>query len=101
MANRLIEVDTNLLRRDIQLLEQKLQHLAGGNTKLFDAVAVLNAMWEGPAKQAFDQQVLIDQEMLAEMQKQIGGMIEEMRAANTEYCRCEDDVEAIIRAIKV
>lgn len=101
MAIREIEQDTNYLSDDIRRLEEEKRTLGQAVDAMFEAVRELETTWKGPAKEAFRAQFQSDYNKCVELNKTLDALIEKLRTARVEYDKCEEEVGAIVRAIKV
>lgn len=101
MAIREIEQNTDYLSDDIVRLEEEKAVLEQSIDEMFAAVEELESTWEGPAKESFRSQFQSDYERCVEMNRTLGTLIEKLKTARTEYDKCEEEVGAIVRAIKV
>lgn len=95
------EVDMQTLSTDISSMETTVASIRSNMTNMFDEITALETMWEGPAKEAFKQQFLLDQAAFEELCTAIDGMIDSMKEANTTYQNCEEQVGEVIDTIKI
>lgn len=101
MAIREIEQNTGSLSDDIARLEEAKAVLEQSVDAMFAAVQELETTWQGPAKETFRTQFQNDYNRCVEMNRTLGALIEKLRTARVEYDKCEEEVGAIVRAIRV
>lgn len=101
MATGCFEVDTDNLRRDVNILQQHLQVIEQAYAGLRDKMTEVSGMWEGPAKEAFHIQFKDDCAEFIEVCKQMREVLESMDAAAKEYDSCDSRIKSIIDAIQV
>ena len=94
MATGCFEVDTDNLRRDVNILQQHLQVIEQAYAGLRDKMTEVSGMWEGPAKEACHLEFI-------EVCKQMREVLESMDAAAKEYDSCDSRIKSIIDAIQV
>lgn len=97
----IIEINIGTLAADIGEMQAEVQKLRDEMEKTFESVAELDAMWNGPANEAFNQAFQSDHEAMNGMCSTIDSLITYMENARDEYRRCEDAVSAEIDAIRI
>ena len=100
MANE-IEMDTSLLGRDIDNLENTLTQLETWIEKMFDTINKMDTMWKGPANNVFNVQFKNDYETCKTMCGILRELIGSLNHAKEEYDKCEQNVNNMIRSIKI
>ena len=100
MANE-ITINTWTLSGDIETLQQQLNVIKADMNKMYDAVRVLDSMWDGPANQAFNVQFNKDRDDMAELCNMVQKIIDCMEYAKKEYNSCEADVGSIVASIAI
>lgn len=98
---REIAINTTTLSRDIELLQQQLNIVKTDLNKMYNAVRVLDGMWDGPANQAFNNQFNHDRNDMLELCNTIQKIINCMEYAKKEYNTCEADVNNIVASISI
>ena len=101
MAFREITVDTLTLMSDINELEVALSVADAKLEEMFNQVAELDTMWDGPANAEFNRQFGMDYENAKEMLRNVRSLIECMTYAGEQYDICENDVYGIVSSITV
>lgn len=96
-----ITVDTATLESDICELREALESARNQLGMMFDDVAELDAMWDGPANDEFKRQFGIDHDNAQKMCDAVGALIESMEFARDRYDRCEGEVRDIIAGIAI
>jgi len=96
-----IEIHTSALSSDINELTGQLQQVRNNMRTMYDSIAELNTMWEGPANDAFKAQFQIDYEMMQEVCGSVEQLISCMDYARINYDACESEVSAAVSAIKI
>lgn len=96
-----IEINTVKLFQDIETLETDVEKFDNQMKKMFSSISELDAMWDGPASEAFKQQFQIDYQFCEEMSKVLKDLIESLKHAREEYDKCEQNVEDLICAIQI
>ena len=93
----IIEINIGTLANDIgemQMLREEMR-------KAFESITELDAMWNGPANDAFNQAFRSDHEAMEEMCKIIDSLISYMENARDEYRKCEASVSSEIDSIRI
>ncbi|MCI9102649.1 MAG: WXG100 family type VII secretion target [Lachnospiraceae bacterium] len=101
MAVNEIEMNTSTLAGDIESLEGLVNSLRSQMKKMFQSVEELDAMWDGPANAAFNQQFKADYKTCEEMCKTLTELIGSLRHAGEEYDKCEQNIDSMIRSIPI
>lgn len=97
----LIEINIATLKNDIGEMETELQGLRDEMKLAFESITELDAMWNGPANDAFNRAFQEDNKSMEEMCGIIESLIGYMENARTEYTNCEAAVSAEIAAIRI
>ena len=101
MAGVLVEVDTAQMERDIESVKERLQAVRSALETVYAQMEELDAMWDGPANDAFRKQFASDREEFAAMCKEMDSLVESLTYAKWEYEKCESRVNAAVAAIRV
>lgn len=96
-----ISINTSTLATDIETLQQRLKEIRDDLAKMYNAVHVLDSMWDGPANAAFNIQFNKDREDMTELCNTIQKIIDCMDYAKKEYNSCEVEVSSIINSISI
>lgn len=96
-----ITVNTWTLSGDIETLQQQLNVIRADMDKMYEAVRVLDGMWDGPANQAFNVQFNSDRNDMLELCNIVQKIIDCMEYAKKEYNSCEADVGSIVASIAI
>lgn len=100
MAIEEIEVDTQELNRDIEIVEQEIKMAQQSIYNLFLAIEEIDTIWEGEAKERFNSKIVEDCQMLNELCNQIEDLIDCMMFAQKEYKKCEENIVDAVNMIK-
>lgn len=100
MADR-IEINIGTLAGDITQMQAEVNGLRDDMKLAFDSVMELDAMWNGPANDAFNRAFETDRQAMKDMCKIIDSLIGYMENARDEYRRCEASVSSEIDAIRI
>ena len=96
-----ITINTWTLSGDIETLQQQLNVIRTDMDKMYDAVRVLDSMWDGPANEAFNVQFNSDRNDMLELCNVVQKIIDCMEYAKKEYNSCEADVGSIVASIAI
>ncbi len=96
-----IEVNMKTLETDTGNMEEKLGVVKNDMKSMFDAVAELDTMWDGPASTEFQRQFNVDKQIFDEVCRAVEGMLDSMRNAIKSYNECEAAVSTEISRIKI
>ena len=96
-----IEISTDKLSSDIVRMQEHLENLTKAKTQIYSQLEELNAMWEGPAKKTFAMQTFRDRLVLESLLKNLNHLIECMEYAQSQYDRCNEDVNSKIASIRL
>ena len=99
--NYYIKINSAALRND----SKKVAELVGNAEKelkeAYTAMKELDAMWEGPANEAFVHQFVADYENFKSVCEYVKSFSSQLELAAKEYERCEENVNSAIKAIRV
>ena len=101
MDIREIAVDTNTLQNDIDDMRRTLDRVRERSESMFQAIDILDDMWEGTSHEEVVRQNAGDRRKMRELCEVIEKMIECMRYADDEYMSCENAVHSIIKTIQI
>lgn len=101
MAITVIEVNTNVMARDIESLDNKLRQIKSRMKSMFTSIQELDSMWDGPSNEEFNRQFQLDYGMCEELCTILSELIESLTHAKSEYEKCERNVEGVIQAIRI
>lgn len=101
MAIKEIAVNTSTLSNDINALQSALASARAQLDNMFNQVAELDTMWDGPANAEFNRQFGNDYENAKNLCKTIESIIECMKFARDQYNSCENEVNSIVSAIMI
>ncbi len=96
-----IEINTGMLNRTISDMRGDMEIIKKSAEDIYTEIQELDAMWDGPANQAFQTQFNADRNGFLTMCNQIEAYIRKMELAKNEYDKCENKVEMLIHTIKV
>ena len=101
MAIKEIAVNTSTLTNDIAALQSALTSVRTQLDDMFNQVAELDTMWDGPANEEFNRQFGNDYENAKNLCKTVESIIECMTFARDQYNTCENEVNNIVSAIRI
>lgn len=101
MSAKNIEVNTGVLRNDVDVIATELDKILKNADQLSAILGELEGMWEGNAKQAFSAAVRDDLGRLRELVKAIQDLTQRTSDARQEYDKCENAVSQIVSSIRV
>lgn len=96
-----IAVNTGTLASDIELLQSQLDFVKKDTNQMYEAMQALDAMWDGPANEAFRTQFSKDREDMETLCQTVQDIIDCMTYAKGEYNTCENEVGNIVAAIRI
>lgn len=97
----IIEIDQDALNSDINRMHDELKLLRSQIKSVYDSVKEMDAMWNGPANEAFNQTFESDYQSMNEMCEMLESLIEYMENARDQYRYCENMVSQEIESIRV
>lgn len=101
MAINYIEIETQQLDADGQNMQSNLSSVQNEISRLFEEMQQLDAMWDGPAKLTFKNQMLNDFDEMNSICSNLLEFINNMKSASKEYKMCEKTVAELISAIRI
>lgn len=101
MAVTELEIDTSLLAAGRMGMEEDLSQMQTTLNEVYTQIEELNAMWTGPADQAFRNVFQQDQTRITEIMKELKEFLEHLKEVQYEYEACESSVADIVAAIKI
>lgn len=101
MNTEIIEVETPSLEGGVNELKTALDNMKKHVTEVYEGVQELDAMWDGPANEAFVKQFTDDYNACMELYEELAELVECMRYAREEYDRCEQSVGSLIDGITI
>lgn len=101
MSAKNIEVNTGVLRNDVDVITAELEKVLRNADQLSAILGELEGMWEGNAKQAFSGAVRDDLGRLKELVKAIQDLTQRTSDVRQEYDKCENAVSQIVSSIRV
>lgn len=101
MTIKEITVDTSTLTGDINELRVALLSARTQLKDMFDQIAELDRMWDGPANQEFNRQFGNDYKNAKNLCETIDALIDCMEFARNQYNSCEDKINQIVSAISI
>lgn len=96
-----ITVDTGLLKTDIDTMNTSLSQLRKLMEDVFADIKQLDTMWDGPANAEFNRQFAMDYQTMKDQCDTIEDMIDHYDFADKEYVKCENEVDAIVKSIRI
>lgn len=96
-----IEIITEKLKSDASDMQAQLARVKSDMNKMNNAIATLNGMWKGNAREAFNVQYASDYENMTEVCNIVEKIISGMNTAADKYSACDSQVKDIINSIKI
>lgn len=101
MKESYIAIDTNILKKDEEIFKEQMSLLKQEAEALMQEAEALPSMWEGPASQAFAEQMKQDYNRIAELGNGLEEYLRCMEDAEKYYIQCENDVADVISALRI
>lgn len=101
MASKEITVNTSTLTGDINELRTTLSSAKAQLNDMFNQIAELDTMWDGPANLEFNRQFGNDYENAKNLCDTIESLLGCMEFARDQYNLCENEVNSIVSAIMI
>ena len=98
---REIKVNTSSMDQDINALQEHLNKIRKNLESMYEAVRLLDTMWDGPANEVFNRQFMADREAMEAVCENVEQVIKCMQFAKKEYENCDNEVGSIVSAIRV
>jgi len=95
-----IRTDTEKLGSTESSVREQVKAIKDALKKMGEDVAALNAMWTGPANQAFNETFQNDIQELSGICDEIEGVADFEKDAREEYAKCERDVGTAIEFLR-
>ena len=100
MANK-IKVDTKRLGTDADKVRQAIAGMKTDLQKMQAQALILDAMWDGPASDAFKQSFRDDAKALSQIITKLENMHQFEVKAKKQYEKCENSVAQTVKGIRV
>ncbi len=100
MAEKL-KIDTSSFDRDISSINSKLSQAEQKLSAIRDAGAALNAMWQGEAKDIFEEQFNSDCESMQSVIDTLKKYADGLESASSQYKKTSGQVESYINSIQL
>lgn len=97
----IIRVDTEQLARDWRKVADRKERAEKELKKLYDEMLALNGMWQGSANAAMKASFAQDKEYFQDVCSDVQAMIDSLKFAEAEYCRCEQFVDRAIALLNI
>lgn len=96
-----IQIDTTRLGGTGDTIQTAVEQMQGCVQRLYAEMEELDAMWQGPAHNAYAAQFRQDQQAMEQICQALQGYAENLHQAKNEYEDCNHDVRGIIDAIRI
>lgn len=96
-----IEIHTNRLEQDMDVLSGCVERSRQSLAEVSDIVRTLDGQWEGAAHSMFNQRIVEDLNFLGDVLKEAADFLECLGFADKEYVECENSVADIIAAVRI
>ncbi len=101
MSVNFIEIHTDRLEQDMDVLKDSMERSKQCLTEVSDIVRTLDGQWEGAANSRFNQEIISDLNFLGEVLKEAADLLECLGFADEKYVECENSVADIIAAVRI
>lgn len=101
MSVRFIEIHTNRLEQDMDVLSGCVERSRQCLADVSDIVTALDGQWEGASNSKFNQEMIADLNFLGEVIEEAAGLLECLGFADKEYVECENSVADVISAVRI
>ena len=99
--NTQIEIDEGCLSADKHTVAQEILEIEKDIIQFFEEVQKLNNLWEGPAHQAYENEVIRNVEQIQRICQELKGFADCMDYAGRQYKKSEREVTDVIDRIRV
>ncbi len=96
-----IEVNTDILQRDIQRLESLQGKLKDRLNSMNTAITSLNSSWEGEAKSAYTATYKQDYKDIQELEIVLTKFIQRLKDAKRDYEKSSKSIQSLVNQLKV
>lgn len=96
-----IAIKTESLAYDITQMQSRHDFILREMSDVYEAIAKLDTMWEGPANLEFIKQFQKDYESMEELCEVIQNIIDCLVYARDAYEKCDKEVNSIVSSIRV
>mgnify|MGYP001658852378 CR=1 FL=1 len=96
-----IRVAIDRIEQDKSTIQSEVEGIRSSVMELYQEMQSLGATWEGPAWQAFQNQVAEDIENMQMIETQIRNYLEHMDYAGKEYKQCSGMIRQLVNSIRV
>ncbi len=96
-----IEVDTNILKRNITSVESAISNVRSEIATAYEGIKTLDSMWDGPANSAFNKQFLDDYNRMIEICDVLENYASRLTEVRKQYESGESHVADIVAAIRI
>lgn len=96
-----LEINTDFLAGDIRAMEEQLNQTNRLLHEIYAEVEEMNAMWEGPANQAFCRAFHKDQDRFSQITKGMQEYLQQLQAAGRAYEACEHAASKTVASIRI
>ena len=96
-----IEVETQQVRRESSNILNSLNTISNRIKTTYDAMRVLDSMWDGPANSAFNEQFAADAQRLSEICQDLTSFANDVNKAAQVYESGESSVHDIVSSLPI
>lgn len=96
-----IAVNTLTLMGDITQMRTALAGVRAQMAGVFEEMAELDAMWDGPANEALRKQFERDYEDMRSLGNAVESLLSSMEKARSQYDACENEINGIVSAMAI
>ena len=96
-----IKVSSQRIGQDRASILGDLKEIKNAISSLENEMELLGQTWEGPAWNAFQNQVASDIENMQLIYDKLSDFMQQMEYAQKSYAKCETKVEQLIKSIRV
>ena len=94
-------VNTDTLRSDVSKIEESFNSMKSRIAEIYENVEALNALWDGPANDSFNQAFKQDHSNVNAYFTTLNNIIEQLDRSRENYDKCETEVENMVDSLHV
>ena len=94
-----IRVSSGQIGQDYSSIQGEIKEIENAITSLAEEMQMLGQTWEGPAWNAFQNQVTSDIENMQQIYEKLSEFLQHIDYAKSSYGKCEMKVEQLVKSI--
>lgn len=96
-----IKVSVQRLNQDRDTIQNDMKDISKSIKELYDEMQLLGQTWEGPAWQAFQNQVAEDIRNMQDIYEKLSVYLSHMEYAGKQYQQCRNQVGSLVDSIRI